>query len=194
MHALIAEAYKHLNFNFRIVTLNGLIWGLWGGLVAGLIITYYSRTYLGETVRRLISKEALSPEGALTLSELGLKESRFRKNALKRGRTLRKLVFVANPDECETKPEKPEKTKKSRLSKLFPEKEKYTYDFSKMKLYVPEEKKYRAEVRYEEKGRLSPLWLIVLVAVLTGVAIGMTFAVPGLLQRLDDFLTSVLDK
>ena len=191
MLALIAETYEHLNFNFRIVTLNGLIWGLWGGFVAGLLITYYSRTYLGETVRRLLKKEALSPDSALTLSELGIKESRLMKAALKRGKTLRKVISVANPEECEFRCEE---TKRSRLSKLFPEKEKYTYDFRKMKLYIPEEKKYTADVKYEEKRRISPFVLIALIAVLTAVAIGMTFAVPGLLHKLDGFLSDVLDK
>lgn len=172
------------------MTLRGLIWGVWGGFVAGLLITYYHKAYLGETVRRLLKREAHSKETALTLGELGMKPRFPLTRALRRSGSLKKYVEVANPGECETPGEKP----RGRFEgKIFPERDRTNYDFAKMKLFIPEDKRYAASVRYEEKRKITPLWLVVFLAALTALAVGVTLALPELLGLIDNFITQYFD-
>lgn len=187
MHRLISAEYNHIKFYNRIFTMKGLIWGLWGGLVLGLLISYYHKSYLGEVVRRLLKKEAHSPESAKTLEELGVKNTFALRHALKEGATLRRHVEVANPGECLT----PRAVKKrSRFAKLFlSEKQKYDCDFDKMKLYIPEEKRISADLRYAEKRHMSPAWLIFFIVLFAALAVGAMIVIPDLLRMLDNFLT-----
>jgi len=191
MFLLISAAYKHLKFYNRILTLNGLIWGVWGGFVLGLFLTWYHHSYLGEVVRQLLKKEALSPDSALTLEELGIKKRRVLTAALKEENTLRRVIDIANPEECLSP--LPDKGGSGFTKKIFPQKKRYSYDFDKMKLYIPEEKKFRAESRYEQKKTRSPLWLIVWVIALTALAAAATVVIPDLLQLLDNFLSMNFD-
>ena len=182
--------YNHLKFYNPILTLKWLIWGVWGGFVIGLLLTFYHKAYLGEVVRRLIKKEATSNDSALTLAEIGIKPRRLLTRALKRGGSLRKYISVANPEECE----KVLPSKKGFLrGKVFPEGENVEYDFAKMRLFIAEDVKYTAAVRYDEKKKISPVRLIVFTAVLTALAIGVTIAVPDLLRMLDNFITMNFD-
>ena len=187
---LAATEYKHIKFRGGLMTLRGFIWGVWGGFVAGLLITYYHKSYLGETVRRLLKRETSSKETALTLGELGMKPVFLLTRSLKRSGSLKKYVVVANSDECETPDGKP----KGRFEgKLFPERDHIKYDFSKMKLYIPEEKRYAASVRYEEKRRINPLWLVLFLVLLTALAVTVTIALPEILGMIDNFITQYFD-
>ena len=171
------------------MSLRGLIWGIWGGFAAGLLITFYHKSYLGEVVRRLLGRGASSPDSALTLDELGLK-SALRKAALSRGGSLAKYISVANPDEYETNDGKA----RGRFEgKIFPERDRTVYDFSAMKLYIPEDKKHAASVRYVEKRKISPLWLVVFLTALTALAVSLTIALPELLTMIDNAITQYFD-
>ncbi|MBQ7670677.1 MAG: hypothetical protein IJS45_08155 [Clostridia bacterium] len=178
-------ALEHIDFGGGIISLKTLIWGIWGGISAGALLSFYHKSYLGRVVRALLNKEALSKENAFTLGELGIKPRRLLTTALKEDATLRKVIGVSNPEECEFEQQRKTPTW---LSKLFPVGKKYSYDFDKMKLYIPEEKRVTAEIKYDQKKKISPVVLVVFLAVLTGVAIGMTFVVPDLLQLLDNFI------
>ena len=189
--ALAATEYNHIKFRGGLMTLRGLIWGLWGGFAAGLLITFYHKAYLGELIRRLLSREAYSKVSAMTLSELGMKPVWLLTRALKRGGSLMKYAAVANPDECEA----PNGKARGRFEgKLYPERDRISYDFSAMKLYIPEDKKYVAEVRYGEKKKISPLWLAVFLVALTALAVGLTIAIPELLKMIDNAITQYFDK
>ena len=178
-------ALKHIDFGGGIISLKTLIWGIWGGISIGALLSFYHKSYLGRVVRALLNKEALSKESSYTLGELGIKPCRLLTAALKEDATLRRVIDVSNPEECEFESQR--KTP-SWLAKLFPVGKKYSYDFNKMKLYIPEEKRVAAEIKYDQKKKISPAVLIIFIAVLTGIAIGMTFVVPDLLQMLDNFI------
>ncbi len=176
---LAAAEYRHIKFRGGILTLRGLIWGLWGGFAAGLLITYYHKVYLGETVRRLLKRGATSPETALTLPELGQKLVWMRKRALRPGGSLQKYLMYVAPGTAEDGRE-PVLTRK-------------ISDFSETKLFIPEEKKHVAAVRYGERKKTSPLWLIVFLAVLTALAVALTIALPELLTMIDNAITQYFD-
>ena len=62
-------------------------------------------------------------------------------------------------------------------------------DLKAAKLYIPEEKRYTAETRYEKKG---PSWVIVVLIIVLGAAaaVGVSFAVPKILDLLDQAITA----
>ena len=170
----------------------GVIWALFAGFVIGLFMTYYHKTYTGEVIRRLLKKEALSDDKAMTLGQLGLKATKPRTVSLRSGSFLRRYVSVANAEVSEIPLEKKEKG--GFWSRIFPSGKKYKYDFDSMKLFIPEEKKYAADVRFEQKSRLSPVALVILAAVLMGIALAATFLLPDFVRMADNLISSVLNK
>ena len=186
------DNYTYLKPVHSFLPIAGVIWAVFGGFVLGLLMSYYHKTYIGEVIRRLLKKDAVSEGKALTLKELGLNVTKLRAFSLKRGRFLRRYVEVANSAETEIPLGK--KERRDIFKNLFPSKEKYKYDFDSMKLFVPEEKKYTADVRFEQKSRLSPVAVIILAAILIGAAAASTFLIPNIIKIADNFISSILNK
>ena len=189
---LTAETvYNHLKFYNRIVTLKGLVWGIFGGFTIGIILSYYHKVYLGSLVRALLDAGADKPESALTLGDIenkyGIRSSRAIRRALRSGSALRKVISVANPEEAEIP--LPPKKRSRFLSLMLPESDNKEYDYEKMKLYIKEEDSYRAEARYAQKKRVSLIYTVILILVLAALAfVVCEFAVPDLLRMLDNFI------
>lgn len=185
-YILAAYKYEHLKFYNNILTLKTLIWGIYGGLVLGLAVSYYHKFFIGGFVRRLLKKEALGEEKALSLSDLDLKGMPIIKLAVKRDSALKKYVRIANPEECISK--KSAKPFVKRIRRFFNrEKEKAVYDFDKARFYIPEELKYRADTVFEKKGS-TPAAFVIFVVLLTALAAAVSFLIPELLTMLDNFI------
>ncbi len=167
----------------------GVIWAIFAGFAIAVLLSYYHKTYTGETVRRLLKKEAFSEQSALTLKELGLSSSRLRTLSLEDGKLLRRYVEITGPEEAVTEPDK--KKRKGIFGFLFPSAKKHSYDFDSVRLYIPEEKKYAADARFEQKGTISPVALAVILALLFASAVAVTVFLPDILQIADNFLTSI---
>lgn len=182
-------AYENIAFAGSPITLTIIVWGVYAGLVCGCIAASYSRDYLGRPVRALLRNDAVSADSAVTLSELGIKASVLMRHALRDSSVLSKYIAVANPEECRS--EKKRSGFVGALVNFFTggAKNKTVTDFGKARLYIPEDKKFAADVRYEKKGPSIPV--IVLCIVLgAAVAVGLTFAVPKILELLDQLITA----
>lgn len=190
-YLLAASSYNHLEFYNRIMTLKTVIIGLYVGFLAGILIGFYNKVYLGGFVRKLIKKGAFSPETALTLREAGVKNTFFLRRALIKKGTLRRICEAANEADATAESERAKAVKVIRRFLSFDDTPKVTYDFDKIKFYIPEEKKYAAEVRYDKKGS-NPALFIVMALALTVVAFVVYLEIPELLTMLDNFLTSVI--
>ena len=110
----------------------------------------------GGVARLLLSREALSPDKALNAAELGLLDKPFALWELLRGTSLRHIVCAvtkASADEAEKEPTEggeaqekesaPAKKKKGSDEPIFD---------AETRFYIPEERKYRAQVRFEKEG------------------------------------------
>ena len=192
MKIFLPKQYTNLKFYNRIVTLKTVLWGIWAGFAAGLVITYYNKVYLGSLVRYLIENGIFSEDKALTTEETGIKHTWLLKRSLKNGSLLRKYISIANPEDTVKKVAQSPASEK--LRKVFlAHPEKYSYDFDRMKLYIPEDKKYQAEARFENKKK-NPWTLIIWIASLTALAILVEYILlPDMLQMLDNFLTRHLN-
>ena len=124
--------------------------------------------YTGRTVRALIDAGAFSPESAAGASALGLKGASAR---VLRGQLYGKLIFCPNEYYARTVPYDPEKENPYKTPAL---------DMDKAVFYIPEEKKFEAEERF--CSRTSPVWSIILYALLLGAAFAaLSFAAPKLI-------------
>ena len=176
------ETYFSIHFgaydNFAITEqttniLNKIIPAIIWGIIIAAIATFYCRRMVGEFVRTLIQKEALSPDSAVTLFETGAFHSIVVRYELCRSAFLRKVVFCREEQD------------------FLKEKEgdaTYKIDFMKDHFYIPEDLKYRAEMRFEQKGSG---WLsVVLTVVLVPIVVGLLCRfMPGILQFVDSIIT-----
>ncbi len=176
------ETYFSIRFgaydNFSVTEqtaniVNKIIPALIIGIIIAAIATVYCRRVVGQFVRTLIEKEALSPESGVTLFDTGAFRSTVVRRELCRGAFLKKVVRCREEEAFIAE-------KGSDAS--------YQIDFTRDHFYIPEELKDRAEIRFNPKGSS---WLtVVLTAVLTPIVVGLICRfLPNILQFADSIIT-----
>ena len=162
-----AKAYEHFTLTHSTAkTLSAVILAICAGVILAALYNFYIRQVPGGVVRLLLSRDALSPEKALSAEELGLLEKPFALWELLRGVSLRHTVCAVN--DAEGADGEQELNAKTRF-------------------YIPEEKKYRAEIRFEQKG--NDAMGLVITCVLTAVlGILLIKLIPVVLAMVDNFL------
>ncbi len=192
---MLPDVLLYINFSFKNSTMSlaVIIWGLCAGMLVGGILSIYNKRYLGGVVRALLDTEGLSPERAKTLEELGLSSKWGRRRALQDRKVLRKCIAVANRDQCLI-PAKPGKKWSRTLRRFFTgsAEKKPKLDIDRARLYVLEEKKYHAQVRYTKKGS-SPAFILVGGILLLVIAILATIFIPELLEMTDNMISAWKD-
>lgn len=228
------ETYFSVNFHvYRHVPIGPednqsaqiLIFGLAIGIILAAILTAYTRTKLGDFLRKLIKNGCLSPENAMTLSELGEFRNSSVRHELSRGVTLKKFVICREETEyreqknntitqhndtinrCDdiengaeehtdnTIPDAPKTAKKSFLRSVesfFSGKsaDDFQIDFSTAHFYLPDELRYRAEIRFARKG--SDWILIPITVVLSILFVALTcYFLPDVVQIMDNIINQM---
>ena len=153
--------------------INKIIPALILGIIIAALATVFSRRLVGGFVHTLIEKEAFSPEDGVTLLETGAFRSTVVRRELCRGVFLKKVVF------CREEPAFLDEKGKDAT---------YEIDFTKDHFYIPEDLKYRAENRFNQKGSG---WLsVVLTVVLVPLVVGLICRfMPNILQFADSIIT-----
>lgn len=153
--------------------INKIIPALILGIIFAAIATAFGRRTVGGFVKTLIEKEALSPETGVTLFETGAFRSTVLRRELCRGAFLRKVVF------CREEQAYLNEKGKDAIYKI---------DFTRDHFYIPEDLKYRAEIRFNPKGSS---WLsVVLTVILVPVFVGLLCRfMPNILQFIDSIIT-----
>ncbi len=133
------------------------------GVLLATFYAFYQKNVPGAIVHALLRAEAFSVETARTPGELGFGKNIFVLFELKHNAMLKKVISCV--------------TKKSDTGE---EEDSEAY-------YIPEELKYRAEVRYEKKGN-GPMALIITAVVTIVAAILLIRLMPNLLAIADNIL------
>lgn len=159
--------YRH----FSVTTQTGsvvknLILGIALGLIVAAVISCYVKTVHGGFVRRLLREDCTSAESAKSLSTLGYFHNITIRNQLYRGNSFGSLVQSVDAVG------EPAKTDRA---------------LSDARFYIPEELRYKAEVRYDAKGSG---WLqLILTTILTlAAAVLLCRFLPQLLGLADVIL------
>lgn len=183
------NAYQNIRFENPVMTLAIVIWSLYIGFVIAGGLSVYHKCYLGDVIRALVKKGAKDKESAVKIDEIGIKMGYLRRRNVLSGGLLSKYVIVANPEESLVK-KAPLSPFLSAMSKFFggSGERKTEYDAEIARVYLLEEKRVQAEVRYSKKG--TGYWMFLVSAVVfLALAVGLTFAIPYLLDLLDEAIT-----
>lgn len=181
-------SFENLNIDVNSDMLPLIIWGIYIGIMLGVLGSLICRIYSSRLIQALVKNGAADEGSAKTLAELGLGKQFVVKYMLKNEQSsLRRSVICAN--EGELKPVS-SKFKVFWHEKFLREEIPTKMDFASAKFYLPEEKRISAEIRYRVEGHPIRIFIIAAV-VLFAVAIFASYAVPELLLMLDNFITTV---
>ncbi len=190
-------AYNHFSISERGAnTLNKIIIGLIFGCIFAAVYTVYQKKTVGAFVRKLLKSEAFSAESSKNLLDLEEFRSTVVRRELAKGTFLRKVVRCREEEAFyaalrETTDTAQEAGKGSAARSPYAKRDKehtFRMDFTTAHFYIPEDLKYRAELRFDQKGSS---WLFVLLtAVLTPVIASLICQfLPDILQMCDNLIT-----
>ena len=125
--------------------------GITLGIIISSFITIYNKRFIGRFVRKLLREECLGADSAKNLSELGYEKNLLIRFSLRSGSPLSRWVRCVEEDEFNTEIEKmraifEDAHKDEKKAPKFK-----SVDFKRkvktMHFYIPEEKKYAADVK-----------------------------------------------
>ncbi len=142
------EGYTNFSFTENEQKMLPLIvFGIFLGVFLAAFYTLYIRSVLGEFARKLNDGKVYSAEGAMTLEQLGFGKNLFVRQALRNPHSLRRVVHSVEFDAyLESKSTK-----------------NYKYNPKTEHFYLPEEDKYKAEMRF---GKRKTEWHTILFVLL----------------------------
>lgn len=177
-----------------LISLKMILMGLTLGLIFASFITIYNKRYIGDFIRKLLREDCLNADGAKTLAELGYSKKFGIKQAIKTDKPLSRWVRCVEEDEfyaeLEIKRQEYEKNHENdKNAPKFKELE-FKRDVNTMHFYIPEEKKYAADIKFDAKGAN---WIsFILVVIISTVACAfLTFILPDIIKMVDNFITVV---
>ena len=155
-------------------------------VMAGACVMIFTKRTLGRLVRRLLKNEALSAESAKTFDELGLSKSRALRLFINKT-TLSKAVRCREEDEAYGIGKLEGKDDAYKEYLRTPSKLRYKRDPEKDHFYIPEEQKYRADVRFEKKGIGWLTVLLTAVCAVVAASLLCTF-LPDIVRLMDNLI------
>lgn len=178
--------YEHITVgSSSMISLQSIVIAFFIGVNIASVMAVFDKRVLGSFARALIRDEALSPDRAKTLSELGYFKNTAVRSSLRSGHTLRRVVKCVEEEEYYASLEQKQQEAEAAGQKFksIP----FKMDFETAHFYVPEELKYTAEIKFEKKGTN---WLTVagVFVVSLLLMIGVFWILPDILQMIDNFL------
>ena len=169
-------------------TARNIILGLAAGIIVAAIITAHVRIGLGGFVRKLLKTESLSPDSAKTLMELGYFRSSAIRRELAHGSILRMVVRCRETEESDKAELDTEKTSPQVKKTHTGYQKAPKINFSTAHFYIPEDLRYRADVRFDKTGSS---WRAVAMAVVLTVIFtaALCYFLPDVLQLADNLIT-----
>lgn len=183
--------------NFKIETnalfsFNLIIVGITIGIVIASIATLYNKRYIGDFVRKVIGEGCLDAKSAKTLYELGYLKDIGIRNVIKSGGTLSRWVRCVEEDEFFASVE----IKRAKFKELHGNDPKppkfeepvFKRDLNTMHFYIPEDRKYAAEIKFEKAGN-SPVAVFLVAIVAVVLCIFVCYMLPDAIKLVDNFIS-----
>ena len=192
-----AEYYKNLPIDSETLTgIRTIGCAVILGILLAMIFSAFNRRVLGNFVRALIAADCLAPEKAKTLGELGFAKNFAVRRSLTRGVLLRNSVRCVEEDEWDAANDRRFEAYQKALDeateqgKPKPERFResaYTIRPEQDHFYIPEEKKYTAEMKFEKKGSDGYALVLSTFVLLVGFVL-FFLLLPDILHLLDNIL------
>ncbi len=183
--------YPNLNMDTSdMIMVKNLILGIFIGLTIAAFGAVYNKRILGGFVRKLLKNECLSPESAKTFSQLEATRSYAIRNAVRKSVSLRRVVRCVEEEQFleEQKKLREEYEEKRKENKSLPkfQEEKFEIDIENDHFYIPEDMKYMADVKFENKGTtwLGAILFIVIMAI---AFVALLVFLPQIFELIDSF-------
>ena len=180
---------ENLNMSLdTMITVRNIIIGMFAGVIVASLMALYTKNVLGSFVRWLLKNEVFSEEKAVRLAQTGFVTNFSVRSALKKGRTLRTVVRCREEEEHNRAMEmaRLEHEQKRSEDESLPPFVPYTYtpDPDADHFYIPEEKKYQAEMRFENLGTN---WVVFIGIVILSVVLfcALMLVIPEILKIID---------
>ena len=184
-----SEYYPNLSLGSgTMISVRLVIIGLFLGLAAACFFSVFNKQVIGLPVRALIAKQAHSSETAVTLEALGLENNAFCRFAVSRSLSARRVIKCVEEEEylsslCDQRERRAAEIAEGK--KLPPVKEiPYKINPYADRFYIPEELKYAAGAKFEQKGS-GWLGAVICAAVLLVILVIILLALPYILSLLD---------
>ena len=180
--------YEHFTVEASsLVSFRNIVFAFFIGINIAAIMAIFDKRVLGDFARKLIREEALSPETAMTLSELGYYKNTAIRSSLRSGYTLRRVVRCVEEEQYNAALKQKRLEFEASGGKKFREVP-FKVDFETAHFYIPDELKYTAEIKFNKKGTN---WLTFAGVFVGSVAVMfLTFWLyPDILQLIDNFLS-----
>ena len=167
-----------------------LVFGLFFGITLASILIVYDKRVTGDLVRQVLYSGAVGKDNAKTLDELDIGRASQGAKSLRRSAYLKKIVKCVEEEAfyAELAEKKAEYDKKRAEDKSLPEFKYVDYVFSgEEHYYIPEDKKYTAEIKY---SKAATKWYSIPVAVIIALVLSfvLMLALPYILTLLDQMI------
>ncbi len=180
-----------------LVSMQTIILGITIGIIIASACSIYTKRYIGDFIRKVINEECFDAKSAKTLYELGYLKSPGVRNGIKSYGTLSRWVRCVEEDEffSEIKKKREEfdeahKDDKKKPKFIEPE---FKRDLNTMHFYIPFEKKYAAEVKFEQKGANWGSFILVTAISLVLCAF-ICYILPDIVKMFDNFVSIMGNK
>ena len=193
------QGYENINLGASAnQTAQTLILALMIGIILAAAASAFTRTKNNRIVRALLDQQIHTPAEGKTLMELGFFRSSYLRHELSRGVHLRRVIRCReeeeyNATEAETTAggggeDVTENGLQNAENRTTSFKKPYRMDFLTAHFYIPEDLRYRAEIRYTTKGSGWLMFLITLVATVVFAALACRF-LPDLMRLVDGIIS-----
>ena len=186
--SITAKEYEHFTLSYATAkTITTVVLAVCLGVILAALYNFYVRRVPGGVARLLLSREALSPEKALSAEELGLLDKPFALWELLCGVSLRHTVCAVE-EEGEKQPAEASEPAEGKVGRTKKKKASDEPKFdAQTRFYIPEEKKYRAQVRFENEGN-GTVGLVLTCGLTVVLGITLIKLIPVVLAMIDSFL------
>lgn len=183
------ERYEHIDLGTStIVSMQGIVWGIFIGVIIAAAAVCYDKNRLGAFVREITRQQCLWPDKAKTLFELGFDRNGAVKRSLRSHNHLGRIVRCVERDRYDAEVEA---ARAAYIEEHGSDKDffmpPYRINLDEDHFYIPDEEHYRAEVRYDNKGSGWRAFLLVLIVAVVGVAL-LLFLLPDMLRLVDNLI------
>ena len=181
--------YEHIDIGRgSLISLQGIVLGLFVGIIIAAGMACYDKNRLGAFVRALVKEQCLWPEKAQTLYDLGFMKNSSVKASLRSPNQLGKIVHCVEKEAYE---KQVEEARAAYAAEHGNDKDffmpAYRINFDTDHFYIPDEEHYRAEIRYENKGSGWRAFLLVVLVSIIAAAL-VCFLLPDMLQMVDNLI------
>ncbi len=181
--------YEHISIGSgSLVTLQKVVLGICVGIIIAAAMACYDKNKLGSFVRTIVREQALWPDKAMTIYDLGFARNSAVKASLRSPNKLGKIVRCVEKEAYDARVKEAREAYVAEHGNeegfFMPQ---YRLDFDNDHFYIPDEEHYRAEVRFDNEGSGWRAFILVCIVAVIAAAL-ICFLLPDMIQLVDNMI------